>query len=336
MFGLIAPIIMVSALAADIPEVRVAIVGGEPITSAELEQRLGGRLMRVRTDEYNIKSAMLEDIVAERLLNAEAKRRKISPDELFRIEIADKTVLPPPSQLEAVYDGTSERWPGLTKEQAVEQMRQGIRQRLIAERKRQYVDELKKATAVTVNLQPPRIDVNADGPSRGNPDAAVTIVVFSDYECPFCSRLTPTLKKLEERYASKLRIVYRDFPLAMHKTAVAAAEAAQCANDQGKFWQMHEKLFAREGRLTPTDMTNAARDIGLDMQIFNTCVSSGTKAAVWKSSQEEGTRVGVWNTPSTFINGRMIVGAESYERFARVIDEELSRPQSKIMQRAMK
>ena len=199
-----------------------------------------------------------------------------------------------------------------------------MRRRRIAVRRTDFIKELRAAAGVHVNLQPPRVQVEATGPSRGSASAPVTIVEFSDFECPFCGRAVETLQQVEKTYGDRVRIVFRDYPLIMHRTAKRAAEAAHCADEQGKFWAMHDRLFSKGGPITDADIARFAQQAKLDQNAFETCLGSGKYKEAWKPSQDEGTRVGVTSTPSFFINGRMIVGAPPYEAFARIIDEELA------------
>jgi protein-disulfide isomerase len=133
----------------------------------------------------------------------------------------------------------------------------------------------------------------------------------------------PTLKKLHESYGDKVRIVFRDLPLQMHPQAPKAAEAAECANEQGKFWEMHDKLFASQQKLQIADLKQHAVDLGLTADAFNQCLDSGKFTASVKQDSEDGARYGLTGTPGFFINGRLLVGAQPYEAFAQVIDEEL-------------
>ena len=199
-----------------------------------------------------------------------------------------------------------------------------MRRKRIAVRRTEFIKELRAAAGVHVNLQPPRVQVEAAGPSRGSASAPVTIVEFSDFECPFCGRAVETLQQIEKTYGDRVRIVFRDYPLIMHRTAKRAAEAAHCADEQGKFWPMHDRLFSKGGPITDADIARFAQQAKLDQNAFETCLGSGKYKEAWKPSQDEGTRVGVTSTPSFFINGRMIVGAPPYEAFARIIDEELA------------
>jgi len=226
----------------------------------------------------------------------------------------------------------------MTKDQVLAEIAESMRRSRVMSRKAEFVRELRNAAGVKVNLQPPRVAVNAEGPSRGGADAPVTIIEFSDFECPFCGRAVETLQRVEKTYGDKVRVVFRDYPLAMHRTAKRAAEASHCANEQGKFWEMHDKLFSKGGPIMDADISRYATQIALDRPAFDACLSSGKFKEAWKPSMDEGQRVGVQSTPTFFINGRLIVGAANYEQFARVIDEELAnaqsqRPETKVARR---
>ena len=118
--------------------------------------------------------------------------------------------------------------------------------------------------------------------------------------------------------------MFRDYPLALHRTAKRAAEASHCADEQGKFWEMHDRLFSKGGPISDADIFRFAGQAGVDRNKFDQCLTSGKYKDAWKASQEEGARVGVTSTPSFFINGRMLVGAANYEVLSRIIDDELA------------
>ena len=176
-------------------------------------------------------------------------------------------------------------------------------------------------------LEPLRADlrVPAGAPARGPESAPVTIVEFSDFQCPFCVRAQPTLQRLRETYGDKLRFVFLDFPLEIHPQAPKAHEAAACAGDQGKFWPMYDRLFASGGKLEVADLKSYAGELGLDGAAFGTCLESGRHSAATEAALQEGQRHGVTGTPAFFINGRLLVGAQPFEAFAQVIEDELSR-----------
>ena len=155
--------------------------------------------------------------------------------------------------------------------------------------------------------------------------AAVEIIEFSDFECPFCLRAHPTVQKVMAEYGERVRLVYRHYPLPNHPNAVPAAEASACANEQGKFWPYHDRLFASPGRLSAADLKQHAVELGLDAAQFNACVDERKYRADVQADMQAGQRAGVSGTPAFFINGRPLTGAQPYEAFARIIDEELAR-----------
>ncbi|HYI08027.1 MAG TPA: thioredoxin domain-containing protein [Thermoanaerobaculia bacterium] len=315
-----------------------ATIGSVAVSVEELDQAVGAKLTRILTDQYNVRRGVLEDLIATKLLEAEAARRKVTVEELLSQEVAGKIVEPQLADIEPVYEGVRERFPGMTKDQVLAEIAGSMRNSRTQSRRNEFIKELRRAADVQVHLKPPRVAVKAEGPSRGSADAPVTIVEFSDFECSFCGRAVETLHKIEKTYGDKVRIVYRDYPLPSHRNAKRAAEVSHCANEQGKFWEMHDLLFSKGGTIAENDFHRFAKQAGLDEAAFNGCLTAGTFKDAWKVSQEEGARVGVQSTPTFFVNGRLIVGAASYEMFARVIEEELAhakaqQPEAKVARR---
>ncbi len=187
------------------------------------------------------------------------------------------------------------------------------------------IKELRATAQVRMLLEPMRKEVAATGPSRGPAEAPVTIVEFSDFQCPFCSRVLDTVKQVEERYKGQVRLVFRHFPLNSHANAPKAAEASACANDQGKFWELHDRMFANQSGLALDALKGMAADLGLDTAKFNECLDKGIYAEAVKKDFEAGAAAGVNGTPAFFINGRLVSGAAPLEQFTRVIDDELQR-----------
>jgi protein-disulfide isomerase len=304
-----------------------AIVDGKPITMAEVEAMLGGRLSQLRTQEYQMKRQALDELIARRLVEKEAAARGISSDELIRTEIEAKVPAITEAEQKAFYEANKGRIGNMPEAEAMRQIEAYLRSQKVRERQQAYVDELKaKSSGVRVMLEPPRMQVavSADDPVKGPATAPVTIVEFSDFQCPYCSRVTPTLKQVEDTYGDKVRVVFRNFPLLqIHPNAAKAAEAASCAADQGKFWEMHDRLFGDQQKLGVEDLKQTAAALGLKADEFNQCLDSGKKEAEWRHDMEEGTSYGLTGTPAFFINGRLISGAQPYEAFTQIINEEL-------------
>ncbi len=172
-----------------------------------------------------------------------------------------------------------------------------------------------------------RAQVSTDGAlATGPATAPVTIVEFSDFHCPFCKRVVPTLAQLEIQYGDQVKLVFRDFPIdQLHPQSRKAHEAARCANEQSKFWAYHDALFANAPKTSPEQLKASAQEVGLDLPAFEQCVSSGKYQATVQQDVEEGTRAGITGTPAFFINGRLLSGAQPLESFARAIEDELAR-----------
>ncbi len=178
--------------------------------------------------------------------------------------------------------------------------------------------------------QPIKIDMKklSEGfPTKGNADAPITIVEFSDLQCPFCgSWFKNAYKQINENYikTGKVKLVYRHFPLSSHPEAAPAANATECANEQGKFWEMHDKIFLNQAQLSAANYKAWAKDLGLDTAKFDSCYDSKKYDSKVTADFSEGASVGVSGTPTFFVNGQMIVGAQPYETFKQVIDAELA------------
>jgi protein-disulfide isomerase len=301
----------------------IAIVAGEPIPTSALDALASPRLRDVRAKEYEIKRQALDELVSQSLFDKEAKARGITRDELLAQELGAKIAPVTDEEVKTFYEqNVKGRYNG-KEEDLLGQVKTHLQQQRQGDRRGAFVKELQAKYAVRIMLQPPRVPIEAAGPSRGPNDAPVTIVEFSDFQCPFCGRVEPTLKQLHERYGDKIRLVFRDFPLPGHAQAPKASEAAACASEQGKFWEMHDKLFANQSALQVDDLKKRAVELELNAEQFNQCLDSGKHQDDWKKNMEAGNSAGVSGTPAFFINGRLLSGAKPYDEFAKVIEEEL-------------
>ena len=315
----------------------IAVVNGESITEDEVQKAAAPELEKLdqkqkqfmATLERDKKSAVedaLEDIVNRKLLEAEAKKRSITVDDLLRAEVQEKVTPPTEETVRKFYDDNKAVINGSFIETALE-----IRNYLLQQGRQSAFSalmfKLKKDYGYKSMVEPDRAKVDVAGhPSKGPATAPVTIVEFSDFECPYCGGLYPTLKRVEDTYKDKIRIVYRQFPLNnIHPRAQKAAEASLCANEQNKFWQLHDAMFNDQKNLTVDDLKAKAAALSLNAATFATCLDSGKHAAAIQSSLEEGNRLGVDGTPALFINGRYLGGNQPYDVIAKVIEDELSR-----------
>ncbi len=176
--------------------------------------------------------------------------------------------------------------------------------------------------------QPEIIDVSIDDDSiLGDENAPVTIIEFSDYECPFCARFyLNTFPQLKREYidTGKVKLVYRDFPLSFHQNAQKAAEAAECAGEQDKYYEMHDKIFENQQAITATNLKEYAKEIGLNTNEFNECLDSGEMANEVQKDFQDGQSIGIRGTPTFFINGKLLRGAQPFEEFQKIIEKELA------------
>jgi protein-disulfide isomerase len=184
-------------------------------------------------------------------------------------------------------------------------------------------------TIPTNNQDIQKLNVDDDGdPSIGSKDAKVTIIEFSDFQCPFCERFfSQTYPQIKSAYidTGKVRFVYRDFPLSFHAMAQKSAEAGECANEQGKFWEYHDKIFQNQQSLSIDNLKSWAKQLGLDTTKFNTCLDTDKYKTEVQNDLSDGISLGVSGTPAFFINGKPLIGAQPFAAFQQIIDVELAK-----------
>jgi protein-disulfide isomerase len=307
----------------------LAEVDGAPITSDEVEKPLVGQLSKLEDQIYNLKRQRIEALINEKLLEKEAAKRKLTVPALLDAEVTSRVGLVTEQEIEKFYQENKAQLKG-EESTLREQIRGSLQNQKLAAKREEFLKSLRSQAKVVVNLKPPpvmRVAVSLDGaPSKGSAKALVTIVEFSDFHCPFCRRVIPTLAQLESRYGDKIKLVFRDFPIeSLHPGATQAHVAARCANEQGKFWAYHDKLFAAPTKSSPELFKELAKDVGLDGKPFEACLNSKKYQAAIQEDIAEGNRVGVTGTPAFFINGRLVSGAQPLDAFARIIDDELAR-----------
>ncbi len=303
----------------------LATVGDKTFTRAEIEARVKSKLIEIETQRYDVLREGLDEAVAEELYKREAAARKISVEQLEKDEVEAKVPAPTDAEIQKLYDDNKEELQGQTLEQVKPQIVEYIKDEKSTGRRAAFIQELKVKYKASVKLRAPTVQVATGGrPERGKANAPVTIITFSDYECPFCKRGEDSVQKVVDTYGDKVRVVFRDYPLPFHPRARPAAEAAACANAQGKFWEYNKKLFANQSALADDNLKTYAKDVGLDTAKFDECFSKKQFSAAIDKDIADGVAVGVNGTPAFFINGRSLSGAQPFEKFKEVIDEELS------------
>jgi len=316
----------------------LATVGGDEVTRAQVEEAAAEALAQVETElrqcrmeaEQRRHQTLEEEtrkLVRERLLEAEAEERGMTQDELLQTEVQSRATQVSPAEIDAFYEANRARIGGVPKEQVVPQIEQYLRQQRETQAYQDFITGLEEANDVAYEIGPYRVAVDVEGePARGSAEAPVTIVEFSDFECPFCSRVVPTLDQIQEHYGDRVRLVFKQFPLrGIHPNAQKAAEASLCAEEQGKFWELHDAMFADQRNLAVPALKAKAAELGLDGAEFAECLDSDRYQAAVEEDLQQGSAIGISGTPAMVINGRLISGAVPYEDIARVVDEELAR-----------
>jgi len=311
----------------------VADVDGMPITNEQLEKVLGMNLSKLQEQIYSMKRQALDALVSERVLANEAARRKITVTALLDAEVTSKVGLVTEGEIDKYYEANKAQIKA-TPEQAREQIRTTLQNQKIQAQRNTFLEALKSKAKVTIRLPAPevqRFDVAIAGaPSKGPANAPVTLVMFSDFHCPFCKQVEDngTLTQILSKYGDQLKFVWMDYPIdQLHPQARAAHEAARCAGEQGKFWEYHKVLYTG-GPKTGEQLKTAAQQAGLDMSGFDTCVSSGKYKAAVQKDIDQGKRLAVTGTPTFFVNGRPLIGAQPLDAFIRMIDDEVARGSS--------
>ena len=308
------------------PKQAVATVGGQTIYDTDLASSVEGQLQSVRSQEYEIKRKALDSLIDQKLLENAAKAKGITTDQLLQQEVDSKVKDPNDDVIQGFYLAQSGRLNKPLDDALKNQLRASIKQAQIRQLRDDYMKSLRSDNKVVVLLAPPRVQVASDPKRlRGNPKAPVTIVEFSDYQCPYCHQIEPTVKDLMAKYGDKVSLSYRDFPLsAIHPNAMIAAEASRCAEEQGKFWEYHDQLFTASN-LEKNSLIEYAKNLKLDDKQFESCLTTEKYKAEIDKDQQDGRSAGVNGTPGFFINGVSVSGAQPESAFTQVIDDELAR-----------
>ena len=324
-------VLLASCLAGALPSSAradevLATVGDKSFTRSEIETREKAKLIEIEAQKYEIIREGLDEAVAEELFKLEAAARKITPEQLDKDEVDAKVPAPSDAEIQKVYDENKDDLQGQTLEQVKPQIVEYLKADKAQARRIAFVNELKAKYKAVDKLKAPTVEVATAGrPERGGgAKAPVTIIEFSDFQCPFCKRGEESVQKVFDTYGDKVRIVFRNYPLPFHERARPAAEAAACANAQGKFWEYNKKLFANQNALSDDNLKTYAKDLGLDSAKFEDCYAKKQFSADIDKDIADGAAAGVNGTPAFFINGRSLSGAQPFEKFKEVIDEEIA------------
>lgn len=321
-----------AAVKSDSTPTVLATVGDEKITFADVRARSGEQLDQLETQyqlaKNKIVRSALDSILREKTVGAEAKKLGKSVDELIAAEAGASGFNPSELEIAAWYKEN----PSRVGTRPLEQVRAQIAEVLRAEKRKAAERKLDERTRaehkVTVAYDPFRLEFNNDkAPTLGSKDAPVTLVEFSDFQCPYCKGMAPTLKEVAKKLGNQVQIVYRQYPIpSLHPFATKAAEASLCANEQGKFWELHDAMFEDQNKLAVSDLKATARRLGMDGKKFDSCLDSGRYVEQVQNDQKAGLRAGVNGTPAVYINGIYLEGGSvPYSVVEAAIQQELAR-----------
>lgn len=310
----------------------VGRVGDVEVTMADVDeawrQNDASNRIRMLQDLYDTQRRVLDVVVGDILVEREAVARGLSRDELLAEELPARTLPVTDEEIALLYGQNQNAFGGRTLEQMKPEIRMFLEQQRPTQALHALMSELRdNADDIAIDLEPPRtpIAVTDADPAFGPATASVEIVEFSDFQCPFCKQLTDTLDQLKAGYGTEIRLVFKDYPLPNHAQAFKAAEAGLCANEQGKFWELHDVMFDQQDALEVEELKRYAGELGMDQATFDGCLDSGRFAAEVNADLRAGQGYGVSSTPTVFINGRAVLGAAPIQLFEQIIDEELRR-----------
>jgi protein-disulfide isomerase len=317
-----------SGSAAESPA-NLAVFQGQGISEDQLPAAEQAQLQRMMQQVFAVKRRALQEVLDQKLVESEAKKKGLSVDDLVKSEVDSKVADPSDDDVSAYYQAHQGQI-NQPFDQVKDKIRQGLKDQAIQKARRLYVQGLMEEAvsdgSLVVLLRPPKIEVTYDpGRVRGDPKAPVTIVEFADFSCPYCRKVESTLNELMAKYPGKIKIGFRDFPLRqLHPNAQLAAEASRCAGEQGKYWEYHDLLFATADKQSRDDLLADAVTLKLDDKQFDACLSSGKYKPQIEQDVQFATRAGIVDTPGFFINGTFLNGAQPAAAFEAIIDEELA------------
>jgi protein-disulfide isomerase len=306
----------------------VATVNGTAVRLPEVDAGATAKIFSLQQQIYAVRKSALDNLISRKMLEIEAARRKISVDDL-KNQFLGGPVSVSTDQVEAVYLENMNAFGSMSPDEAKEKIRLDLEAQGRLKHYREELTKLRKTLNVQVLFEEPRLPVPSkiDFASTGMSAAEVVITEFSDFQCPYCKAVQPTLKQLLREYGNRVRLDFKQLPLEQHAMAAAAAQAAFCSGKQGRFWEYHDALFATDF-ISKDFLKNAAVRSGLQLEIFQTCLDSPESRAAILADRQEAKRLGIESTPTFLINGKLLRGAASLDQFKLIIDRELRSAQS--------
>ncbi|SPF50917.1 DSBA oxidoreductase (modular protein) [Syntrophobacter sp. SbD1] len=310
-----------------------AMVGGEVITNQRLDVLLGSKLLEMRREIYRMEMEKLDQVILQMVLDKEAKQQGKTLDNLLeQIAPAAGSATVEDSEVDKYIEDNHERLQAY--QGSMPELRDRIKSFLQQQKRSEVIQnyahalELKYGVRIMVPVpNPPKVKVDTRGcPTLGPSDAPVTVVEFSDYQCPACRSTHEVVKQVRAIYGDKVQWIYKEYPLKIHKDAFKAAEASHCAEDQGKFWQYQESLFTMPD-LSPDNLINAAVALGMSRENFSQCLQDSKYKALVEKNTRDAVEAGIDRTPTFMVNGTVFVGGPSLDVFKALIDDEMRKAQ---------
>lgn len=306
----------------------VAIVGDVVITLNALDESTKAQIRRAdmahAKQVAEIRRASLDNLIQRKLLELESKSRGLPDIEsLIKAEVIGKVKPPSEEELKAFYQENKEEIGSAEFESIKMQIQTYLIGQAHEEKAEALLISLRAKYPVKDQLEPYRVPVGTHGPSKGPADARVVIVEYADFECPYCGQTSKTVLDIQKKYPKDVRVIFRHFPLSFHAQAMPAAIATRCADKQGQFWSMHDRLFAQSKKLSGEVIDEAAQALGLDIDRFAKCMADGSEKRAVEAEMEEGSTFGVEGTPAFFVNGIPLGGAQPFSAFESLVLSEL-------------
>ena len=318
-------VVLAATAAAQTPETVVATVNNIEITQKQVDDSVAAQIYPLQQQLYAIRKAALENLITTKVLESEAASRGLSIADL-RQQLTVGEVNVTHAQVEDAYKQNASFFATMSPDEARERLRLDLENQARMKHYRAALAVLRKKWNITVNFSPPVFVSELDdglSPVKGATNPVITIVEFSDFECPFCRQVQSALKQTLEKYDREVRLVFKHLPLEGHRNSLPAARAAYCAAEQDRFWQFHDALFAA-GNLSPPDLDGIASELGLGLAKFQECVASERSRAAVVKDIEAARLLRIESTPSFVVNGKVIQGALSFADLQKIIEQELS------------
>ena len=312
---------------AKLNDISLAKLNDIPISEEEVMKQARNRMMKILAQTYEVKRQVIDEIINDNLLGKEAQTKGLTTEKLLKQEVFSKVKEHRERELKTIFELQKNRQ---FRGKEYDQVKDGLKTQLKAQKERMqfetYLAGLREKAKIEIFLERPSVDVSVDDdPAMGNVNAPIKLIEFSEFQCPFCKRTRPTIDKILSTYKDQVYYVFRDFPLDFHQQAKGAAMAANCAHDQGKYWEFNKKLWDIQSSLSAEKYQEIAVELKLDLTKFNQCRESQKYTQEIDKDRQDGEEAGVSGTPAYFINGKFLSGAQPFENFKEIIDEELTK-----------